>query len=257
MKGRPQVVIVEDEEIFIKDIQRRLRKFDYDGSVAFSDGESVIEYIKTHTPDIILMDVELKGALDGVETAEQIKKIKDIPIIFLTGHTDDYIVERAKVTEPFAYVVKPLEDRELYVHISIVLQRAKSKRELKEREQWITSILNNLSEGVIVTNCDANVTFINPKIEQLLNISKENILGTDIDSNMEFLDDENRPFLESPVKKLLRTNKSVMATNVKLRNNDNKIVNIDYSASTLTDSKGTMTGAILTINEKSRTGVFL
>jgi len=71
------------------------------------------------------MYVELKGTLDGVETAE---KIKDIPIIFLTGHTDDYIVERAKITEPFAYVLKPLEDRDLHVNLSIVLQRVKTRR---------------------------------------------------------------------------------------------------------------------------------
>lgn len=255
--GQPQVVIVEDEEIFIKDIQRRLRKFDYDASVSFSDGESVINYIKSHTPDIILMDVELQGALDGVETAEKIKEIKDIPIIFLTGHTDDYIIERAKITEPFAYVLKPLEDRELHVNISIVLQRAKSRREILEREQWITNILNNLTEGVIVTNTEAKVTFVNPKIEQLLNIRKDDILGTDIDQNMQFLDDENRPFQESPIKKLIRKKKSVMATNVKLKNNDNKVANIDYSASILTDSDGNVSGAILTINEKPKTGVFL
>lgn len=257
MKGQPQVIIVEDEELFIKDIQRRLKKFNYDGSVAFSDGESVIDYIKEHTPDIILMDVELKGALDGVETAEKIKQIKDIPIIFLTGHTDDFIVERAKITEPFAYVLKPLEDRELHVNISIALQRAKSRRELEERERWITNILNNLSEGVVVTNSDAKVTFVNPKVEQLLGIRIEDILGTDIDENMQFLDDENRPFQESPVKKLLRKNKSVMATNVRLKNNHNKVIKIDYSASILTNAEGEMSGAILTLNEKTKIGVFL
>ena len=83
------------------------------------------------------------------------------------------------------------------------------------------------------------------------------IIGTDFDLSMQFLDDEDRPFQESPIKKLIRKQKSVMATNVTLKNSNGNVVKIDYSASILTDSEGAMNAAILTINEKSKTGVFL
>lgn len=139
MNEPTKIVIVEDERIIALDIKNSLKKFGYEVPVIFSSGEKLLEEIEEIQPDLVLMDVQLKGKLDGVQTAEIISSQFQLPVVFLTAHTDEVTLQRVKGTYPFGYIVKPFEERDLYATTEIALARAKAEAEIrksleKERE---------------------------------------------------------------------------------------------------------------------------
>ena len=127
-----KVLIVEDERIVALDLQYQLRRLGYAVSDVASSGEEALRMAEEVQPDVVLMDIRLKGALDGVETAEELRDHSDVPVVFLTAYADDRTLERAKATEPFGYLLKPFEERELQVAIEIALYRHSMEQQLRE-----------------------------------------------------------------------------------------------------------------------------
>lgn len=122
------VLVVEDESIVSKDIQQSLKKLGYNVVGAASTGEKAIELAKTENPDIILMDIMLKGDLTGIDTAEVIKQELDIPVIYLTAYADESTLAKAKVTEPYGYIIKPFKEIDLNTSIEMALYSTVSKK---------------------------------------------------------------------------------------------------------------------------------
>lgn len=156
-----KILIVEDERIVAKDIERTLKALGYlvVGSVA--TGEAALVTIANTIPDLILMDVMLKGKLDGIQTAETIRQERNIPIIFLTAYADENTLQRAKITEPFGYIVKPFDERDLHTAIEIALRRKlaetaiqvalEKERELTElKSRWWATIIHQMQNPLTV-----------------------------------------------------------------------------------------------------------
>jgi CheY-like chemotaxis protein len=118
-----RILIVEDERIVSMDMQRRLKNLGYDVVGAAVSGEEAIHKAETYRPDLVLMDIMLEGQMDGIEAAEIVRGRLDIPVIYLTAYADTPTLERAKVTEPFGYILKPFEERELHGRTGICTQR--------------------------------------------------------------------------------------------------------------------------------------
>ncbi|MDH3454351.1 MAG: response regulator [Desulfuromonadales bacterium] len=151
------ILIVEDESIIAMEIESRLQKLGYRVLAIAQDGEEAIAKVDELKPDLVLMDIYLKGPMDGVEATEAIRKKHELPIIYLTANTDEQTFQRAKVTEPFGYLLKPFEERELHTTIEIALYKAKTERELskyrreledslKERDTLIDKLQDALSK---------------------------------------------------------------------------------------------------------------
>ncbi|MBI3608267.1 MAG: response regulator [Nitrospirae bacterium] len=119
--AKASILVVEDQLIVSKDIQTRLKGMGYDVAGAVSSGEEAISKTAETRPDLVLMDIILKGAIDGIQAAQAIRDRLDIPIIYLTAHSDDTTLERANLTEPRGYVLKPFEDRALRATIELAL----------------------------------------------------------------------------------------------------------------------------------------
>ena len=135
-----RILIVEDENIVAKDIQIRLEKFGYEVPGMASSGEVAIRKAEETQPDLVLMDIMLKGQMTGVEAAEQIRSQLDIPVIYLTAYSDSATLERAKVTEPFGYVLKPFEEKELHTAIEISLYRHRMEVERRRFQAQLVQI---------------------------------------------------------------------------------------------------------------------
>jgi DNA-binding LytR/AlgR family response regulator len=137
------VLVVEDESIVSKDIQQSLKKLGYNVVGAASTGEKAVELVQEFKPDIILMDIMLKGDMTGIDTAEKIKEDHGIPVIFLTAYADESTLARAKVTEPYGYIIKPFKEIDLHTSIEIALYKhSKEKEVVNERD-----LLYSLVEG--------------------------------------------------------------------------------------------------------------
>ena len=173
-------MIVEDERIFARDLQQQLRSLGYDSSASAASGEDAIALARQRKPDVVLMDVRIKGAMDGVATAERIRAMHDVPVIFLTAHADDTTLGRAKNTRPYGYLLKPIKPAELKTTIEIAIAKHRAEIELRsmntalqsERDRsavllaQLAAAVEHLTCGVAVTNSDGKVVVINqPMLE--------------------------------------------------------------------------------------------
>jgi diguanylate cyclase (GGDEF)-like protein/PAS domain S-box-containing protein len=163
----PQILVVEDENIVAKDIEHRLKALGYHVSALASSGEDALKRAQETSPDLVLMDIRLKGAMDGVETAEELRRRFNIPVVYLTAYADADTLQRAKVTEPFGYILKPFEERELYTCIEVALYKHQMERRLKESEQWLVTTLQCIGDAVMATDVAGLVKFLNPVAEEL------------------------------------------------------------------------------------------
>ncbi len=126
------ILIVEDEDLVARDLKKRLTELGYEVAGIKHSGQGAINGVEKSKPDIVLMDIMLKGDIDGVTAAGEIKSRFEIPVIYLTAYSDDDTLARAKITEPFGYLLKPFEIRELHTAIEIALYKHKMERELAE-----------------------------------------------------------------------------------------------------------------------------
>jgi PAS domain S-box-containing protein len=155
-----RILIVEDERIIAINLQEYLESLGYEVLAITSSGREAIAKATELLPNLILMDIRIKGEMDGIQTAEQIWDTLHIPVIYLTGHSDQNTLDRAKVTAPFGYLLKPIKEKELYIAIETALQRY-------EREQLLLAVFKNMGDGVIVADLQNRVQFLNRIAEQL------------------------------------------------------------------------------------------
>lgn len=158
------VLVVEDESIVSKDIQHSLKKLGYNVVGASATGEMAIELAGSENPDIVLMDIMLKGEMSGIQAAEKIKEKHSIPIIFLTAYADESTLSKAKVTEPYGYILKPFKEIDLHTTIEMAIYKHSKEQEIVKERDLLYSIIENK---------EANADFIfvksNSKLVKLKN----------------------------------------------------------------------------------------
>jgi CheY-like chemotaxis protein len=141
--SKTRVLVVEDESIIAMDIVATLKKLGYEVTATVPSGEQAISEVEEDKPDLILMDIVIKGEMDGIETAEQIRSRFSIPVVYLTAYADEKTLERAKITGPFGYITKPFQDTDLRVAVEIGLYKAKMDA---ERERLIIELQEALAK---------------------------------------------------------------------------------------------------------------
>jgi two-component system cell cycle sensor histidine kinase/response regulator CckA len=144
----PRILVVEDENIVALDIQRDLISFGYAVPATAASGEEAIEKAAALRPDLVLMDIRLRGAIDGVEAAEEIRTRFDIPAIYLTAYADPATLSRARLTGALGYLIKPFGERELHAAVEVALYRHQLEQRVKESERWLAATLRSIADGV-------------------------------------------------------------------------------------------------------------
>lgn len=130
------IMVVEDESIVAKDIQVCLRKLGYNVVGVFPTGEQAVEEAESLNPDLVMMDIMLKGQMSGIEAAHAIRKERDIPVIFLTAYTDRNTVDKAKESEPYGYIIKPFKEIDIQTAIEIALYKHSRELEVKKERDF-------------------------------------------------------------------------------------------------------------------------
>ncbi|HEV7395354.1 MAG TPA: EAL domain-containing protein [Pyrinomonadaceae bacterium] len=162
-----RILVVEDESIVALDIRDRLESLGYEVPATVASGEAAIDRAGALRPDLVLMDIQLQGHMDGVEAADQIRRRFGLPVIYLTANADHPTVARAKVTEPFGYVIKPFEERDLHTSIEIALYKHQAEGRLKESEERYR-LLVELSPEAIIVQSDGCIVYANPAAATLV-----------------------------------------------------------------------------------------
>ncbi|MCX9083465.1 MAG: response regulator [Candidatus Methanoperedens sp.] len=211
MTPNKQILVVEDEAITAMDIQRRLKNLGYDVPAIVSSGEKAIEKVKENNPDLILMDINLNREMDGIEAAIKIHSFSDIPIIYLTAYSDDETLQRAKISEPYAYLIKPFKDRELLINIEIAFYKNKMEKKLKEgyeklreSKKWLETAVDSIGDAVIATDKDGNIKLINPIAQALSGWNEKEALGKKLSTVFNVVIEGTDMQVEDPVKKVIK-----------------------------------------------------
>jgi len=175
--NKRKILVVEDERLVAKHIENMVRGLGYDVAAVEATGEAAVRTALEKLPDLVLMDIMLRGEMDGITASEQIWDRAAIPVVYLTAYAGASTLERAKVTEPFGYLLKPFEERELRTAIEMALYKHKMDTRLKERERWLATILGSIGDGVISTNKEGLVSFMNSMAETLTGRKEADCLG--------------------------------------------------------------------------------
>ena len=247
---RPRILVVEDESIVALDIKAQLECLGYVVPAVVNSGEKAIHKTAEIRPDLVLMDIKLKGEMDGIEAAEVIRARLDIPVIYLTAYADYATLQRAKITEPYGYLLKPFEERELHSTIEMALYRHEMERKLRESEQWLSTTLKSIGDAVIATDENGFLTFMNPVAEALTGWKQEEALGQDSRKVFRIVNGKTQTPAESPVTKVLQG--SVVAgldDNTLLVARDGTATPIDDSAAPIRDDKGNIRGVVLVFRD--------
>ncbi len=180
---KTNVLVVEDESIVSKDIQHSLKKLGYNVVGAASTGEKAFELASSEKPDIILMDIMLKGDMNGIETAERVKAELQIPVIYLTAYADESTLAKAKVTEPYGYIIKPFKEVDLHTSIEMALYKySKEKEVLKERDLFYSLIENKDSKDFIFVKSKSRLVKIKTEDIYFVEALKDYVVINTLDS---------------------------------------------------------------------------
>ncbi len=166
--SRARVLIVEDESIVAMDLKNSLKILGYEVVGTAATGEEAIARANETRPDLVLMDIMLKGDMDGVQASEAIRSRHDIPIIFLTACADDSTLQRAKVTEPLGYLLKPFDEWELHGHIDVALYRHQMERKLRESEERYSLATQGANDGLWDWNLKSGEIYFSPRWKSML-----------------------------------------------------------------------------------------
>lgn len=190
-----KVLVVEDEIPISEELIGRLEALGVEVPATTAFGEDAIIKAGEILPDLVLMDINLEGEMDGIEAAEQIRKQFDIPIIYLTAYADKTTLARAKKTDPLGYITKPFKDRDLEVAIELALYRKKMEEEIKHYEEHLEElveersadiiklkefneqIVKKVQEGLFIESVDGIITFANPRMLEMLECSEGELQG--------------------------------------------------------------------------------
>lgn len=160
--AKAKILIVEDESIIAKDIQSSLKGLGYDVTAIVNSGDKAIKELEENRPDLVLMDIMLKGTMTGIEVAKEVKERFSLPVVFLTAYADDTTLNKAKITEPYGYIIKPFREKELHTTIEIALYKYEKDEEVKkERDLYHSLIENKESKDSIFVRADYRLNKIN------------------------------------------------------------------------------------------------
>jgi len=198
-----QILIVEDEGIIAADIQNRLERLGYTVPTIARSGEEALHFARSTPFDLVLMDIRLKGDMDGITTAQALKGVLQTPVVYITAHADEDTINRATRTEPFGYILKPIRDSELRSAVQISIHKHEMERRLRTSEAWLSTTLQSIGEGVIATDTNNEVVFMNPLAEQLTGWSAKDAHGRQLMEVLALFDEFTGAPSENPAVRLL------------------------------------------------------
>jgi two-component system cell cycle sensor histidine kinase/response regulator CckA len=198
-----QILVVEDEGIIAADIQSRLERLGYRVPAIARSGEEALHFARSTPFDLVLMDIRLKGDMDGIAAAQKMRTELETPVVYITAHADEETIGRAAQTEPFGYILKPIRDSELRSAVQISIHKHQMERRLHASEAWLATTLRSIGEGVVATNMDGDVVFMNPVAEQLTGWSGAEAHGRPIMEVLALHEESTGAPAENPIADLL------------------------------------------------------
>lgn len=175
--GPARILIVEDEILLAKDLASSLKNLGYEITGRVSSAEEAIQIVEESNPDLILMDIKLEGEMDGIEAADQIRTRFDMPVVYLTAFPEKDALERAKATEPYGYLGKPISQLELRSTIETALYKHEADKRVREGEEKYKNLFHGSNDAIFIHDLEADIIDANRRVQEMFGYSEEEILA--------------------------------------------------------------------------------
>lgn len=246
------ILVVEDEVVIAMDLQATLIDLGHHVPEIVTSGEAAIQTALELHPDLILMDIHLSEALDGIDAAAEITKTLDIPIIYLTAYADEETLKRASLTTPFGYILKPFEARELSANIEIAIYKHRLDKTVEENRRWLLAVLNSISEGVAASDTNGLIKFMNPVAAALTGWSQTKAVGRSPAEVFHLLDEVTRNLVDNPLLKSLHEDHTVyLPENTLLRSTQGREIAVEDSTAPIYNDRGHLEGAVMVMHDST------
>ncbi|MEH1871628.1 hybrid sensor histidine kinase/response regulator [Nostoc sp.] len=245
-KETVRILVVEDEYILAINLQECLESMGYTVLDIADSAEGAVVKATELCPNLILMDIRLSGEMDGIQAAEQIWHNLQIPAIYVTGHSDKSTVDRATLTSPFGYILKPIKEQELYVAIQTALN-------CYDREQFLSSVLRGMGDGVIVVDLQLTIKYLNQVAEALTGWRCDEAKGQMLTEVFKLVDEQTQIPTQNPIITALQQETTIYLGNrILLVARDGTTIPVADSATPLRNNNGVITGAVLVFRDDTQ-----
>jgi len=243
-----RVLVVEDEALIAEEIQDRLRRLRFEVVGIEDTGAGALRAVGLTRPDLVLMDIRLKGPMDGIEAAALIRREFNIPVVFLTAHADHATLERAKQTAPFGYVLKPFQERDLVVTIDMAVHRHALEQRLRASEVRFSTTLASIGDAVIAADDAGAVTFMNPACATISGTPAGEGAGRAVAEVIELVDEHSGQPIAHPALMALRERTVVRFGPVMLLAHNSPVL-VEGCAAPVVDHTGLLTGVVVALRD--------
>ncbi|HEV8514147.1 MAG TPA: response regulator [Cyclobacteriaceae bacterium] len=249
--SKASILIVEDSFIVAYHLQVTLESEGYQVLEKCDSGETAVQFVESQRPDLVLMDIMLNGKMDGIDAAAILKSKFNIPVIYITALTDKGTIARAKVTEPYGYLTKPFEDREIFTVIEMALYKHDIESRLKQSEEKYFSTINSISDAVVAINKDFNITYVNPSGSGITGWAMNEAIGKPVTTVLKLRNEKTDEVNINPIQCSIGSgNISRMPEGLILCGRHGKELSIgESSLSPLLDTKGNFVGLIIVFKD--------
>ncbi|HVV85746.1 MAG TPA: response regulator [Kofleriaceae bacterium] len=242
------ILVVEDEALVAKDLQRSLIGLGYQVPASASSAEDALRSAELHHPDLVLMDIRIRGPDDGISAAAALRERFGVPVVYLTAYGDRATVERAKETAPYGYLLKPIKAEELRITVELALHKHAIDRELRARERWMATTLRSIGDGVIAIDPAGAVASLNRAAETLLGWSAAEALGRPVADVFRMVDPDTLAPVPGPLAALAEARGTAHLDGAVLAR-DGRPRMIGDSVAPIVDDGGQVLGAVLVFRD--------
>lgn len=243
-----RILVVEDDSLVAQDIRLKLEALNYSITGTCASGEQALAMAELRRPDLVLMDIVLEGAMTGIEAANLIQERHSIPVVYLTAHTDNDLLQQAKITDPFGYLLKPPIARELHAVITLALYRAEATRKL-QLTAWTSAALMSICDAIIIFDLQGLITDINPAARTLFHSPKDLVLGRPLDSRIRLKGHGSDATLNELIARTITKRKVFLCEqDAEIILRDSQVVPIHFSISPVANATDRVLGAVLLIH---------
>jgi PAS domain S-box-containing protein len=235
------ILIVDDERVVAKGLEVTLQAMGHEVIEAVASADDAIRSATNRRPDLVLMDIRIKGELDGVQCAHVLRERFGVPVVYLTAHVDDESVARAMATEPAAYLLKPFHRGQLQVAIEIALYKHEIESRLRERERWLLSALRSMADAVLAVDGAGHVRLVNPEARKLLGFDEEEVIGQHVSALLRL------NVADHVVARAMYEKRAIAIESALHLAPDGRRVPVEGTVSPMLDAKGQVQGAILVL----------
>jgi len=249
-EGKKIILVVEDEMIIGMNLRRILMQLGHKVPEVVTSGEEAIAQALALRPDLVLMDIHLSDAMDGIDAATVIVQELDIPIVYITAYADEETLKRASLTAPFGYILKPFETREIQANIEVAFYKSQIDKRIKENRQWLLAVLNSMCEGVAASDTEGLIKFLNPVAEALTGWSQTEAVGQPATEVLQFIDEVTRRLIENPLLRALQEDKEItLQDHALLLTREGQETPVMDGATLIRTDKGEKQGAVMVFQD--------